>query len=130
MAVNAAPFWMRKTLEQLDRQEWESLCDGCGLCCLQKLEDEDDNSVYYTRIACKLLDLKSCQCRDYPNRFEQVPDCIQLTPGTADQFKWLYLVCGDREQVHKQRISQSGRMLSETTVAEDDWEDYLIFRAS
>ncbi len=149
MAVNAAPFWMRKTLEQLDRQEWESLCDGCGLCCLQKLEDEDNNSVYYTRIACKLLDLKSCQCRDYPNRFEQVPDCIQLTPGTADQFNWLpptcayrlvsegqdlpqwhYLVCGDREQVHKQRISQSGRMLSETTVAEDDWEDYLIFRAS
>ncbi|GGU79875.1 UPF0260 protein [Pseudomonas laurentiana] len=149
MAVNADPFWMRKTLEQLDQQEWESLCDGCGLCCLQKLEDEDDNSVYYTRIACKLLDLKSCQCRDYPNRFEHVPDCIQLTPGKADQFRWLpptcayrlvsegqdlpswhYLVCGDREQVHTQRISQSGRMLSETTVAEDDWEDYLIFRAS
>jgi uncharacterized cysteine cluster protein YcgN (CxxCxxCC family) len=148
MAAIVEPFWIRKTLDQLDAVEWESLCDGCGLCCLQKLEDEDDGSVYYTRIACKLLDLKTCACTDYPNRRAQVPDCIQLTPGKADEFKWLpptcgyrlvsegkdlplwhHLVCGDREQVHKQRISQSGRMLSEGSVAEDDWEDYLIFRA-
>ena len=148
MAAKVEPFWIRKTLEHLDQEEWESLCDGCGLCCLQKLEDEDDNSVYYTRIACKLLDLKTCQCTDYPNRRDFVPDCIQLTPGKADEFKWLPptcgyrlvsegkdlprwhpLVCGDPEQVHKQRISQSGRMLSEESVAEDDWEDYLIFRA-
>ncbi|HDS1699735.1 MULTISPECIES: YcgN family cysteine cluster protein [Pseudomonas] len=149
MIAENAPFWRRKTLEQLNQQEWESLCDGCGLCCLQKLEDEDDNSVYYTRIACKLLDLDTCQCSDYPSRFAQVPDCIQLTPGKADQFKWLpstcgyrlvsegkdlpdwhHLVCGDRQQVHEQRISQSGRMLSEHDVHEDDWEDHLIFRAS
>lgn len=148
MAVKVEPFWMHKTLSQLDPVEWESLCDGCGLCCLQKLEDEDDGGVYYTRIACKLLDLKTCQCSDYPNRRALVPDCIQLTPGQADEFKWLpptcgyrlvsegkdlplwhHLVCGDRDQVHKQRISQSGRMLSEKSVAEDDWEDYLIFRA-
>jgi len=83
MTANANPFWMRKTLEQLDPQEWESLCDGCGLCCLQKLEDEDDNSVYYTRIACKLLDMKTCQCSNYPKRMQIVPDCIQLTPGKA-----------------------------------------------
>ncbi|NBA95867.1 YcgN family cysteine cluster protein [Pseudomonas sp. R5(2019)] len=148
MTVNVEPFWLRKTLEQLNPTEWESLCDGCGLCCLQKLEDEDDNSVYYTRIACKLLDLKTCQCSDYSHRMEKVPDCIQLTPGKADQFKWLpptcgyrlvsegkdlpgwhHLVSGDRKQVHKKRISQSGRMLSEEAVPEDDWEDYLIFRA-
>ena len=123
-------------------------CNGCGLCCLQKLEDEDDGSVYYTRIACKLLDLNSCRCTDYPNRREFVPDCIQLTPDQADQFRWLpptcgyrlvaegkdlpswhHLVCGDTQAVHQQRISQSGRMLSETSVAEDDWEDYLIFRS-
>lgn len=148
MIADPTPFWKHKSLEQLTPHEWESLCDGCGLCCLQKLEDEDDNSVYYTRIACKLLDLTSCQCNDYPGRFRQVPDCIQLTPGKADQFRWLpatcgyrlvsegrdlpswhHLVCGDRQQVHEQRISRSGRMLSEREVAEDDWEDHLIFRA-
>ena len=148
MIADTAPFWRRKTLDELDSREWESLCDGCGLCCLQKLEDEDDNSVYYTNIACKLLDLQTCQCSDYTNRFEHVPDCVQLTPGKADQFKWLPPTCGyrlvsegkdlpawhhlqsgDREQVHEQRISRSGRMLSENDVDEDDWEDHLIFRA-
>ncbi|MFF7708251.1 YcgN family cysteine cluster protein [Pseudomonas sp. NPDC007930] len=148
MAAPAEPFWLHKSLAQLSPQEWESLCDGCGLCCLQKLEDEDDGSVYYTRIACKLLDLNTCQCSDYPRRRAHVPDCIALTAEQADQFKWLpptcgyrlvaegqdlpawhHLVCGDRNEVHAQRISQAGRMLSETAVAEDDWEDHLIFRA-
>jgi uncharacterized cysteine cluster protein YcgN (CxxCxxCC family) len=148
MAAITQPFWKRKTLDQLDAQEWESLCDGCGLCCLQKLEDEDDGAVYYTRIACKLLDLKTCQCSRYAERTRFVPDCIQLTPAQADQFAWLPptcgyrlvaegkdlpewhpLICDDPEAVHKAGISQSGRMLSETQVAEDDWEDYLIFRA-
>lgn len=147
MAANVEPFWMRKTLDQLSPQEWESLCDGCGLCCLQKLEDED-GSVYYTRIACRLLDRDSCKCSDYPNRQAKVPDCIQLTPDQADEFKWLpptcayrlvserqdlplwhHLVCGDPQQVHRQRVSQAGRMLSEDSVAPDDWEDHLIFRA-
>ncbi|WP_225772353.1 YcgN family cysteine cluster protein [Pseudomonas sp. Marseille-Q5115] len=148
MAAKVEPFWIRKTLDQLDQGEWESLCDGCGLCCLQKLEDEDDGSVYYTRIACRLLDRDTCRCSDSPNRRAHVPDCIQLTPDQADEFKWLpptcayrlvserqdlplwhYLVCGDRDQVHKQRVSQAGRMLSENAVAADDWEEYLIFRA-
>ncbi len=148
MAVKVQPFWKRKTLAQLDQQEWESLCDGCGLCCLQKLEDEDDGSVYYTRIACKLLDLKTCRCSDYANRRQHVPDCIQLTHEQADSFHWLpptcayrlvaagedlplwhHLVSGDPEAVHDARISQSGRMLSELSVAEDDWESHLIFRA-
>ncbi|SDH41530.1 hypothetical protein SAMN05216588_104297 [Pseudomonas flavescens] len=148
MAVPIARFWQHKTLEQLDVQEWESLCDGCGLCCLQKLEDEDDGAVYYTRIACKLLDLDTCRCSDYPNRKSFVPDCIQLTPAQADQFQWLpptcgyrlvsegkdlplwhHLVCGDPDAVHRERISQAGRMLSENSVAEDDWEEHLIFRA-
>jgi uncharacterized cysteine cluster protein YcgN (CxxCxxCC family) len=133
MAAKVEPFWIRKTLDQLDHEEWESLCDGCGLCCLQKLEDEDDNSVYYTRIACKLLDLKTCQCTTTQPR-DFVPDCIQLTPGrptvqmaAAD----LRLPAGqrrqgpaavaspgvgDRDAVHHERISQSGRMLAEGSV--------------
>src|SRR3990167_9292147 len=93
MAAKVEPFWKRKTLAQLDQDEWESLCDGCGLCCLQKLEDEDDGSVYYTRIACKLLDMDSCRCSDYANRRKAVPDCIQLTPAQADQFQWLPPTC-------------------------------------
>ena len=147
MAAKVEPFWKHKSLAQLDAEEWESLCDGCGLCCLQKLEDEDDGSVYYTRIACKLLDRDSCRCSDYANRRAQVPDCIQLDAAQAEQFKWLpptcayrlvaagsdlppwhHLVCGDRNAVHEQRISQAGRMLSENQVAEDDWEGHLIFR--
>ncbi len=148
MAAKVEPFWKRKTLAQLDQEEWESLCDGCGLCCLQKLEDEDDGSVYYTRIACKLLDRDTCRCTDYPNRRAQVPDCIQLTAAQADEFKWLPptcayrliaegkdllpwhpLVCGDPDAVHAARVSYAGRMLCESQVKEDDWEDYLIFRA-
>ncbi|WP_263139157.1 YcgN family cysteine cluster protein [Pseudomonas sp. RIT-PI-AD] len=148
MAAKVEPFWKRKTLAQLDLEEWESLCDGCGLCCLQKLEDEEDGAVYYTRVACKLLDLNTCRCSDYPNRQRSVPDCIQLTPAQADEFQWLPptcgyrlvseqkdlppwhpLVCGDSQGVHKAGISQAGRMLSENAVAEDDWEDYMIFRA-
>lgn len=96
MAADLEPFWKRKTLAQLDQGEWESLCDGCGLCCLQKLEDEDDGAVYYTRIACKLLDLQTCRCSDYPNRVKHVPDCIQLTPAQADQFRWLPPTCAYR----------------------------------
>ncbi|QLF94354.1 YcgN family cysteine cluster protein [Pseudomonas sp. ABC1] len=148
MAAKVEPFWIRKTLSQLDRDEWESLCDGCGLCCLQKLEDEEDGAVYYTRVACKLLDLQTCQCSDYPARRASVPDCIQLTAADAVDFKWLpptcgyrlvaegkdlplwhHLVCGDRQAVHDERISQAGRMIAEDSVDEDDWEQYLIFRA-
>jgi hypothetical protein len=148
MAAKVEPFWKRKRLAELDHEEWESLCDGCGLCCLQKLEDEDDGSVYYTRIACKLLDLQSCRCSDYPNRRRTVPDCIQLTPSSADEFRWLPptcgyrlvaegkdllpwhpLVSGDSESVHAAGISHAGKMLSETSVAEQDWEEHLIFRA-
>ena len=77
MAQRVQAFWKRKTLAEMNQEEWESLCDGCGLCCLQKLEDEDDEAaIYYTRIACKLLDCESCQCSNYPNRRQQVPDCI------------------------------------------------------
>ncbi len=148
MAARVEPFWKRKTLAELSASEWESLCDGCGLCCLHKLEDEDDGAVYYTRIACRLLDRDTCRCTDYVNRRQQVPDCIQLTPDQIPAFAWLPQTCayrllaegkdllpwhplvsGDPQSVHEARISQAGRMLAEADVPDDDWERHLIFRA-
>ncbi|HZJ95679.1 MAG TPA: YcgN family cysteine cluster protein [Thiopseudomonas sp.] len=149
MAAPVEPFWKRKTLAELSREEWESLCDGCGLCCLQKLEDEQDGGVYYTNVACQLLDLGTARCSNYPERQSLVPECIQLTADQADVFTWLpatcayrlvnegkdlfawhHLVCGDRNAVHSEGISQLGRMVSELDVEPKDWERHLIFRTS
>ena len=74
------PFWQTKTLEQMTPTEWESLCDGCGRCCLNKLEEEDTGKIFYTDVACRLFDMGTCQCKDYPNRQAIVEDCLQLTP--------------------------------------------------
>lgn len=142
------PFWTRKTLAQMSPEEWESLCDGCGLCCLQKLEDEEDGAVYFTDVACKLLDLESCRCSDYPSRREHVPDCVSLDARSVERIGWLphtcayrllaegkplrrwhHLVCGDREAVHAAGISRAGRMISETKLGPEEWEDRIIFRS-
>lgn len=148
MAAIVKPFWVSKTLEQMGQEEWESLCDSCGLCCLQKLEDaEDPDSIYYTRIACKMLDLGSARCSNYPERQKFVPDCIQLKPGDVGSYDWLphtcayrllsegkplppwhHLICGDVNAVHAAGISQLGRMFSEEEVPEHEWENHLIFR--
>jgi uncharacterized protein len=150
MAVKneSLPFWRRKTLAQLTPAEWESLCDGCGLCCLHKLEDDDDGSIHYTRIACRLLDVNSCRCTNYENRLQHVPDCLKLTVAQASQFHWLprtcayrlvgerkelpqwhHLVSGDPQAVHAARVSMAGRIFSEDEVPEEDWQDYLIYKA-
>jgi uncharacterized cysteine cluster protein YcgN (CxxCxxCC family) len=142
------PFWQRKTLAQMSPEEWESLCDGCGLCCLQKLEDEDDGVVYFTDVACKLLDLNSCQCSNYPERRRHVPDCVSLDAETVAAIGWLprtcayrlvsegkplrrwhHLVCGDRNAVHAAGISRAGRMVCETAIPAEAWEDRIIFRS-
>ena len=139
------PFWKAKTIDTLSASEWESLCDGCGLCCLNKLEDWDTGEVAFTSVACRLLDGESCRCKDYPNRQATVPDCIQLTPEGVRQIPWLPptcgyrlvyegrdlywwhpLVSGDPETVHLAGISARGRTISEDDVDVDDYENFLV----
>ena len=90
------PFWKSKTLAEMTRAEWESLCDGCGRCCLNKIEDEDTGQFHYTRAACKLLDLGTCRCTDYENRQSKVPDCVALTPENVGRLGWLPSTCAYR----------------------------------
>jgi uncharacterized cysteine cluster protein YcgN (CxxCxxCC family) len=123
-----APFWKSKSLAEMTEAEWESLCDGCGKCCLVGLEDEDTGEIYLTDVACKLLDGAACRCRDYPNRKQFVPDCVKLTsenvptlswlPRTCayrlvnegrDLFPWHPLITGDPESVHAANVSVRGK---------------------
>jgi hypothetical protein len=90
------PFWKTKSLAEMTLAEWESLCDGCGRCCLNKLEDEDTGRFHYTRAACKLLDLETCRCTDYANRQARVPDCVALTPQNVGGLGWLPATCAYR----------------------------------
>ena len=145
-AMAGDPFWMRKTLRQMTAGEWESLCDGCGLCCLVRFEDEDTGDIVPTRVHCQLYDPQACRCTDYANRKRQVPDCIKLTPGNIDQLAWMPkscayrrlhegrglaewhpLVSGDPESVHRAGISVRGQTVSETVLG--DPEDALEFAA-
>ena len=99
------PFWRRKPLSRMTTKEWESLCDGCGRCCLIKLEDEDTEEIYLTSLACCLLDTKSCRCKDYENRHAKMPDCVAISAKTVKKLTWLPKSCGYR------RISE-GRELA------------------
>ena len=129
--IGEQPFW-EMPLEDLNRQQWEALCDGCGQCCLHKVEDEDTGKIYFTRVACKLLNLETAQCSDYRNRRAYVPDCIRLTPTLVTQLAWLpetcayrrraegralpawhYLLNGDREAVHREGASIVGEAIGE-----------------
>ena len=92
----AVPFWRAKTLAQMNAREWESLCDGCGRCCLVKLEDDDTGEVHYTDVGCRLLDAGSCRCRDYRRRQRKVADCVRLTPASVASLRWLPPTCAYR----------------------------------
>ena len=92
----AEPFWRTKTLGEMNRAEWESLCDGCGRCCLHKLRDEDTEELAWTNVACRLLDLETCRCGDYTNRKARVPDCVKLTPKRVAGIDWLPPSCAYR----------------------------------
>ena len=90
------PFWMAKALDEMSDKEWESLCDGCGFCCLHKLQDDDTGEYYYTNIACRLLDSETIRCREYGCRQQRVPDCTRVTPKNVNQLDWLPDTCAYR----------------------------------
>lgn len=129
------PFWKRKRLEQMTRDEWESLCDGCGKCCLHKLEDEDTGEIAMTDVSCRYLDLHSCRCSDYASRQANVPDCVKLTARNLPKLRWLpdtcayrlvyhgndlpewhHLITGDRDSIHRAGQSVRGQGISEDEV--------------
>lgn len=139
-------YWERIPLRNMTQVEWEALCDGCGRCCLNKLEDADTGEVAFTRVACRLLDGETCRCTQYEIRHRFVPDCVVLTPATiADVAYWLPSTCaykllhdgqpladwhplisGTAQSVHDAGISVQGWTVPEFEVDEDDWEDHII----
>ncbi len=139
------PFWELKSLDQMSDLEWESLCDGCGRCCLHKLEDEDTGDVHFTRVSCKLLDTESCRCSDYLDRFRHVPDCLTIKPLDEQKLSWLPETCayrllsenkplakwhpllsGSPDSVHEAGISMAHLCISETHVPLADFIHHVI----
>ena len=140
----AEPFWRRLRLDEMSADEWESLCDGCARCCLNKLE-YDDGAIEWTDVACRLLDQDSCRCRDYRHRHARVADCVALTPENVPRLPWLPptcayrlvaegrdlywwhpLVSGDPETVHLAGISVRGRTVSEADIPEEAIDDHVV----
>ncbi len=144
--MSRKPFWETKTLRQMTVREWESLCDGCGLCCLVRFEDEESGEIIPTRVHCQLFDPQTCRCTDYANRRATVPDCVKLTPDNVDALHWMPpscayrrvnerlplpewhpLITGDPESVHRAGVSVRGQTINELTLEEP--EDALDFAA-
>ncbi len=139
-------FWETVRLKNMTPQEWEALCDGCGRCCLNKLEDPDTGEVSLTRVACRLLDNETCHCGQYDIRHQIVPECIVMTPENIGEYAywlpatcaykllwdgkalsdWHPLISGTSQTVHNAGISVQGWTIPEFEVEEDDWEHYII----
>lgn len=141
---NAEPFWKTKTLRQMSSEEWESLCDGCGKCCLIKLIDDVTDELHFTTVACRLLDCDSCRCGDYDNRKKIVEDCVVLSPRLVEELPWMPSTCayrllregkdlawwhplvsGRAETVHEAGISVRGRAISERHISDEALADYI-----
>ncbi len=144
--MDAVPFWKRKSLSEMSKAEWESLCDGCAKCCLEKLEDSETGHIEFTDVACKLLDIGVCRCKQYATRKRIVPDCEVLTPDNILALSWIPATCayrrlaegkglpdwhplvtGDPESVHRAGVSVRGRVISEDDVDNpEDLEDRIV----
>jgi uncharacterized cysteine cluster protein YcgN (CxxCxxCC family) len=138
------PFWETKKLHELNKTEWEALCDGCAKCCVHKLEDEATGIVHYTIVACRMLDVNTCRCTDYPNRHETVPDCAVLSAARPENFQWMPETCayrlmyeekplpdwhplitGNPASVHEHGASARKKLIPEF-LAGDDLEQYIV----
>lgn len=139
-------FWETQPLSRMSRAEWEALCDGCGKCCMNKLEDEDTGEVAMTRVACRLFDDSTCRCGQYPIRHQFVPECIVLRPQNLDKnlywmpetcaykllhqgkplYDWHPLISGTPDTVHRAGVSMQGLTVPEFEIDEEDWEDHII----
>jgi uncharacterized cysteine cluster protein YcgN (CxxCxxCC family) len=143
--VTAVSFWRTRPLAELSPAEWEALCDGCGKCCLHKLQDADSGLLFFTNVACRLLDLRSARCTRYAIRARLMPDCVQLDPARLATFAWLPRTCayrllaegqdlpawhpllsGDRDSVHRAGISVRGWTVSERQAG--DLEDHILLQ--
>lgn len=139
------PFWQSKTLAEMTQDEWESLCDGCGHCCLVKLEDDETEEIYSTNVSCHLLDIESCRCKDYQNRLDKVSMCLKLSADKMDLMRWLPthcayrlisegkklqpwhpLISGDSESVHKMCVSVKSFAQSEEFIHPEQLADHVM----
>lgn len=144
--MSATNFWEIKTLDTMNHEEWESLCDGCGLCCLVKIEDEDNAKVFNTAVSCRLLNIETCCCSDYKNRFEKAPMCTQLSLENLPQMPWLPdscaykrlyngqplpdwhpLITKNQNSVHEVGISAKWFAQSEEYIHPEQLVDFIIF---
>ena len=143
----ADEYWKRKSLAEMDATEWERLCDGCALCCMHKLEDEDSGEIFYTDVACRLVDVDSCRCTDYEHRVSIVKDCLVLSVDEPDAFTWLPgscaykrlangqdlppwhpLLTGDPESTHSAGISVRGKAISESVGSPSEKPEFTVLQ--
>lgn len=145
MSTSESPFWETTPLGEMTAEQWESLCDGCGRCCVHKLQNEYSQKIYFTSVACRLLDSHACCCTRYADRADLVPDCVVLDANSIGDLGWLPdscayrrldegrglaewhpLVSGDPQSVHDAGISVRNRVISEEHVHEDDLENFIV----
>ncbi|MFV0625751.1 MAG: YcgN family cysteine cluster protein [Alphaproteobacteria bacterium] len=135
-------FWIEKELEDLSEQEWESICNNCGKCCLVKVQDEDDDEIYYTNVVCKYFNHENCSCKEYERRCELVPECLKLTIDNIDKIEWMPKDCAYKTLLETKNLpdwhplltgkpltnehSIKGKCICETEVNEEDLEDHIV----